>query len=266
MVLTKVSLLIKYITLFVKSSYGGSWDSSSEKSRDLVQNHQVPVKTQWVSGSFVTTQLIWKQTVLNLTETKIYSLYCKAQEWLKEKTSFNNSHRNHTNRTFNKNIFRSSAALVGWRDLSGIGMRAVPFSVAHRHVFFNAQRRLKEKASSNNSHKTSHRNHTNTIFYKNIFRSSAALVGWRDLSGIGMRAVPFSVAHRHVFFNAQRRLKEKASSNNSHKTSHRNHTNTIFYKNIFRSSAALVGWRDLGGIGMRQSLLLSHTDMIFFCF
>ena len=152
MVLTKVSLLIKYITLFVKSSYGGSLDSSSEKSWDLVQNHQVPVKTQWVSGSFVTTQLIWKQTVLNLTETKIYSFYCKAQKWLKEKTSFNNSHRNHTNKIFNKNIFRSSAALVGWRDLSGIGMRAVPFSVAHKHVFFKAQQRLKEKASSNNSH------------------------------------------------------------------------------------------------------------------
>ena len=109
----------------------------------------------------------------------------------------------------------------------------------------------------------SHRNHTNRIFNKNIFRSSAALVGWRDLSGIGMRAVPFSVAHRHVFFKAQQRLKEKASSNNSHQNSHRNHTNTIFYKNIFRSSAALVGWRDLSGIGMRQSLLLSHTDMIF---
>ena len=122
---------------------------------------------------------------------------------------------------------------------------------------------LKEKASFNNSHSNRHRNYTNRIFNKNIFRSSAALVGWHDLGGIGMRAVSFSVAHRHVFFKAQQRLKEKASSNNSHKNSHRNHTNTIFYKNIFRSSAALVGWRDLGGIGMRQSLLLSHTDMIF---
>ena len=166
---------------------GGPGTHPLKNRENLVQNHQVPVKTQWVSGSFVTTQFIWKQTVLNLTETKTYSFYCKAQKWLKEKTSFNNTHRNHTNRIFNKNIFRSSAALVGWHDLSGIGMRAVPFSVAHRHVFFKAQQRLKEKASSNNSHKNSHRNLTNTIFYKNIFRSSAALVGWRDLGGIGMR-------------------------------------------------------------------------------
>ena len=158
---------------------GGPGTHPLKNRENLVQNHQVPVKTQWVSGSFVTTQLIWKQTVLNLTETKIYSLYCKAQEWLKEKTSFNNSHRNHTNRTFNKNIFRSSAALVGWRDLSGIGMRAVPFSVAHRHVFFNAQRRLKEKASSNNSHKNSHRNHKHYILQKHfqIFSRPRGLAG-----------------------------------------------------------------------------------------
>ena len=109
-------------------------------------NHKVNLKTNCI-------KLNWNKNIL---------LLLQSTKWLKEKASFNNSHsnrhRNYTNRIFNKNIFRSSAALVGWHDLGGIGMRAVPFSVAHRHVFFKAQQRLKEKASSNNSHKNSHRN------------------------------------------------------------------------------------------------------------
>ena len=74
-------------------------------------------------------------SVLDLTETKIYSFYCKAQKWLKEKAPFNNSnnnsHRNHTNTIFCNNIFGSSAVLVGWRDLGGIKMRQ-SVSVSHR--------------------------------------------------------------------------------------------------------------------------------------
>ena len=74
-----------------------------EKTWVLVQNHRVPVKTTvslWVFCNH--TVNLKTDPELNSTETKICSCYCKAQQRLKEKASFNNSnknsHRNHTNR------------------------------------------------------------------------------------------------------------------------------------------------------------------------
>ena len=78
---------------FAASSYGESSDSSSGKSWAPVQNHQVPVqKTKspinWKClVCYVTRQLIWRQIsnlFIRFTEIKIYSIYCKAQQSLKE--------------------------------------------------------------------------------------------------------------------------------------------------------------------------------------
>ena len=78
---------------FAASSYGESCDSSSGKSWAPVQNHQVPVqKTKspinWKClVCYVTRQLIWRQIsklFIRFTEIKIYSIYCKAQQSLKE--------------------------------------------------------------------------------------------------------------------------------------------------------------------------------------
>ena len=84
----KVLHLIWTCTDFVTNSYGESWDSSCEKSWVPLQNCWVSVKKKhWVPGSFVTAQLVWSHTpnsVLQFTETKIYSFYCKAQGRLKE--------------------------------------------------------------------------------------------------------------------------------------------------------------------------------------
>ena len=56
----------------------------------LVKNHESQSRTnepqfkkKWVPGSFVTIQLIWRQTP-KLQITVIYSFYCKAQQRLKE--------------------------------------------------------------------------------------------------------------------------------------------------------------------------------------
>ena len=84
----KVLHLIWTCTDFVTNSYGESWDSSCDKSWVPLQNCWVSVKKKhWVPGSFVTAQLVWSHTpnsVLQFTETKIYSFYCKAQRRLKE--------------------------------------------------------------------------------------------------------------------------------------------------------------------------------------
>ena len=65
-----------------------AWDSSCEKSWVPLQNCWVSVKKKHlVPGSFVTTQLVWSHTpnsILQFTEIKIYSFYCKAQRRLKE--------------------------------------------------------------------------------------------------------------------------------------------------------------------------------------
>ena len=65
-----------------------AWDSSCKKIMSPTPERlSLSLKKKWVPGSFVTTQLIWSYTpnfVLQFTEIKIYSFYCKVQRRLKE--------------------------------------------------------------------------------------------------------------------------------------------------------------------------------------
>ena len=72
---------------FVTNSYGESWDWSCEKPSVPAQKHWLPVQKHECPGSLCNHTVIKERlqnSVLQFTEIKIFSFYCRSQQRLKE--------------------------------------------------------------------------------------------------------------------------------------------------------------------------------------